>query len=64
MTYDVKKFTDVEFEDIDWRDYPDFCDAYIVRAEYEGKELTEEELEDLQENHCCVFRELLENYIH
>lgn len=35
-------------EDVDMRDYPKFCDAFISYAEtVDGRELTEEELEAL-----------------
>ena len=56
----LKKFTNVEFEGIDWNDYPDFCDAFIVHAEYEGKELTEEEIESIDSD---VVYKLLWEYL-
>jgi len=31
-------------------DYGDFCDAYIESADYDGREMTEEELEVLNED--------------
>ena len=43
----------VEIENIDTKDYPDFCDAFISSAEIDDKitgerrELSEQELEDL-----------------
>jgi len=42
---DYNKITNIEFEGIDFRDAPDFCDAYIVSAEYEGEEMTEEQIQ-------------------
>ena len=27
------------FEGIDHRDYPDYCDAFIASAEYDGRDL-------------------------
>ena len=44
---DYSKITDVEVDGIDYSDYPDFCDAYICGATYDGREMTEEEIEDL-----------------
>jgi len=50
---DYTKIDDVVVENIDTSDYPDFCDAYIMRAMYndpktgEYRELTEDELENL-----------------
>ena len=37
-------------QDIDYGDYPDFCDAYIASADYRGRPMTEEEVEWLDEN--------------
>ena len=38
----------VMVENVDMRDYPEFCDAFISHAEtVDGRELTEEELEAL-----------------
>ena len=33
---DVKQVTDIEFEDIHHADHPDYCDAYISEATYNG----------------------------
>jgi len=45
----------VEVEGIDTRDYPDFCDAYISYAEINGREATDEELEELSEDRDFVY---------
>jgi len=47
---DKSKIENIEFEGIDHSDYPDFSDAYIADAEYEGRKLTDEELEWLNED--------------
>jgi len=50
---DYEKIDDVVVENINHDDYPDFSDAYIMRAMYddpktgEYRELTEDELESL-----------------
>jgi hypothetical protein len=45
------KLSSVEIEDLDPRDYPDFCDAFISYAEsVDGVALTEEQLEILNED--------------
>ena len=50
----------IEIEDIDTRDYPDFADAYISYAEYSnGKELTDSELEELQDEYPEIPNELI-----
>ena len=48
--FDFKKLKDIELEDIDLSDYPDFVDAFLASATYEGRELDENELEWIQEN--------------
>ena len=42
----------IEVDGIDNRDAPDYCDAYISQAYFEnGTKLTEEQLDDLNDNH-------------
>ena len=47
---DYSKIKDIEIDGIDSRDYPDFCDAYISSATYEGRELTLDELDNLDDD--------------
>jgi hypothetical protein len=46
-----REVIDIEIEDIDPRDYPDFCDAYVSHAVWKdtGEELTDAELKELAE---------------
>jgi hypothetical protein len=48
-----RKVVDIELADIDLKDYPDFCDAYVSNGRWEdtGEELTDEELLELA--HTC-----------
>ena len=48
-----------DIEGIDYRDYPDFCDAYISKAEINSREMTEDELEELNEDKDFVHQEVL-----
>ena len=50
--------TDIEVDDIHGWDAPDFCDAYISHAAWKdsGKELTEAELDKLNENGSFVYQ--------
>ncbi len=50
-----------EFEGIDYSDYPDFVDAHIVRAWSGDRELSEEEVEELNDSDQRY--ELLMDYI-
>lgn len=45
----------VELDGIDFLDFPDFTDAYITYAERDGIPLTDEELDDLNEDRCYVY---------
>jgi hypothetical protein len=51
---DYSKISNIEFDGIDTRDYPDFSDAYIVSADYDGQPMTDEQLEELNEDRCFV----------
>lgn len=59
---DTTKINNIEFEGIDYKDAPDFCDAFISSADYDGKEMTEEQLEVINENSDFVHEELY-NYL-
>ena len=47
MTIDFKLIGNVVVNGIDYKDYPDFCDAYISEADYYGKPMSDEMLDDL-----------------
>ena len=58
------KLTDYELEDVKSWDYPDFCDAFISYAEDEnGKEMTEEQIQEWTENNEEAFYEMILNFI-
>jgi len=53
----IKELIDnVYVQGIDTLDYPDFCDAYIESADYDGVAMTEEELEELNEDGDYVYQ--------
>jgi hypothetical protein len=60
MELDYSKISDVELDGIDTRDYPDFCDAYVVSATYDGREMTEEELDALNDDSEYVYDLVIE----
>ena len=35
----------MEFEGVDFNDYPDFVDAFLAAADYNGKEMTDEQID-------------------
>jgi len=60
---DFKKIENIEFEDINYSDAPDFCDAFISYAEIDGEPLTEEQLEEVNNDAGFVYEELMD-YLH
>lgn len=58
----MEKYTNVKFEGLDFNDYPDYCDAFIVSAELNGIPLTDEQIEDLNDN-SFVKHELLNQFL-
>ena len=60
MNYDL--IDNIEVHGIDTNDYPDFTDAFISYADYNGVEMTDEQLEALNEDysfvHDCVYTHL------
>ena len=49
MSKDTSQITEIEISGVDPMDYPDFSDAYICRAQYKGIEMTDEQLDELQD---------------
>ena len=52
---DYSKIDNVEIDGIDTNDYPDFCDAYIVSADYNGVPMTDEQLDEVNDNSDFVY---------
>lgn len=64
IDFNGKKVVDIEIDDIDTRDYPDFCDAFISAAWYEdGSELTGEEILKFEDENSGIASELAFEYI-
>ncbi len=63
MTLDYSRISRVEVDGIDTRDYPDFCDAYISAAHYDGRPMTDDELEELNEDSDFVYEAAYEKAI-
>ena len=59
---DYKLIDNIEIDGINTKDYPDFCDAYIVSADYDGKPMTEAQLDEINEDgdfqYECIMNEL------
>ena len=48
--FDYSKITNIEMDNVNWNDYPDFTDAYIESADYDGVPMTESQLDDLNDD--------------
>ncbi len=62
-TLDYSLIENIEFDGIDHRDYPDYCDAYITSADYDGREMTDEELDMINDDASFVYDSLM-SYLH
>jgi len=49
IKFDLSLIDDIDIDGIDMRDYPDFCDAFIGSADYDGKPMTYEQIDELNE---------------
>ena len=58
---DKKLITSIVFEGIDYTDYPDYCDAYIVSAEYDGKPMTDEQIDEINDDTDFLYELLIEH---
>ena len=58
-TLDYSKISHVEIDGIDPSDYPDFCDAYICGAMYDGEEMTNEQLEIINQDSSFVYEHVI-----
>jgi len=56
-TLDYSKISNVKIGGLDMADFPDFCDAYIESADYDGEKMTEEELDILNEDGSFISEE-------
>lgn len=59
----LKLVTDIELDGVDTQDYPDFADAFISSAYYNGVEMTDQELDQLNsENLDFVHEKVFEHF--
>jgi hypothetical protein len=58
-TLDYTKISDIEFDGIDTEDYPDFCDAFIISANYDGEPMTKGQLEEVNKDGSFVYESLM-----
>lgn len=58
-----KLITMIEVEGIDTKDYPDFCDAFIAYAEYDGLPMTDKQLDKINDDSDFVY-EAIQNWLY
>lgn len=51
---EYRKIDNIELDGVNTRDYPDFCDAFIVSADYNGKPMTDEQLDEINQDGAFV----------
>jgi len=61
MKFDLTKIDNVTIEGIDHSDYPDYCDAFIAEADYNGVPMTDQELDELNENSDFVYEQTIKS---
>jgi len=59
--FDYDKIDNVVVDGIHHLDYPDYCDAFIDSADYNGKEMTDEQLDELNEDYELVYELVWDN---
>lgn len=57
---DYEKIDNIEFENID---YGDFCDAFISSANYDGIAMTDDQLDELNDDTSFVYEKLMEHLL-
>tara|TARA_B110000285_G_C14757043_1_gene437873 strand:- start:190 stop:384 length:195 start_codon:yes stop_codon:yes gene_type:complete len=64
MKFNINLVSNIQVEGIDMNDYPDFCDAFIVGADHDGVEMTEEQILLLEEHYPDFCYEAIAESIH
>ena len=59
--FDYKLISNVSLDGLDHSDYPDYCDAFIDSANYDGEEMTSDQLDQLNEDYELVSKLVWDN---
>lgn len=60
IVIDFSQLTDVQLGEVCMSDWPDFSDAYIADAKYKGRDITEDELEVVNEDSAFIYKCILD----
>ena len=58
MNIDIKDVENLEVDGVDFKDYPDFCDAFFCGGDIDGVYLTDDELEYLTDAYPELLNEM------
>ena len=58
---DLSKISNVVVGGIDFSDYPDFSDSFIESAYFDGKPMSEKELEELNKDGEFVYESVIKS---
>lgn len=58
---DYSKIDNIVLDGINTKDAPDFCDSFIVSADYDGKPMTEEQLDEINDDGDFVYNATLDH---
>ena len=58
----IEEIDSLEIDGVDTKDYPDFCDAFFSYGEFNGRELTDDELDQLSDDYPEVLNEMAFEY--
>jgi hypothetical protein len=61
MIIDLKQVSNLVFDQVNGNDWPDFSDAIISSGDYRDRELTEDEIDFINENHSDFVHDALIN---
>jgi len=51
MKIDITQISDIDWDGVDYYDYPDYCDAFIISATYKGREMKSDEIDMLMDEY-------------
>ncbi len=58
---DYSKIDNIDIDGIDYNDYPDFCDAFICSADYDGKPMTSEQLDSINDDDSYRYEAVMDH---
>jgi len=56
-----KKIDNIEIGGVDTKDYPDFSDAFIMSADYNGVSMSDDQLNEINEDTEFVYAHVINN---